>query len=157
MKQVPPRVFLVLATIALLFVATPATAKKHRNQAAVVVDFGNGIVEAECVSFRRPMINGVRLLRRAGFELDIERSSFGAAICSIDSTGCDFPLEACFCQCSGGPTCVFWNFFVQGDGEWEFATVGASQERVRNGTVHGWSFGSGAEPPLLTFEEICYD
>jgi len=46
------------------------------------------------------------------------------------------------------------------DAAWSYSQLGAGAARVRNGDVNGWAWGtgesgSGLQPPVRTFEQIC--
>jgi hypothetical protein len=73
----------------------------------------------------------------------------GAAICSIEGTGC--PVEECL-TCAQPSYWAYWHLI---DGKWTYSRVGASAYTVRDGDVEGWAWGSGEPPPLVPFDQIC--
>jgi hypothetical protein len=130
-----------------------------QNQAGLVVDFGDGQVEAVCVRFAEAEITGFELLQRSGLALEVEAQGLGAAVCRIDTTGC--PADNCFCQCRGD-ACEYWSYWHQNDGVWEYSAAGAAVSRVMPEEVEGWSWGPGsvteAVPPAqMSFADICAD
>jgi hypothetical protein len=123
-----------------------------------VVTFSDGSTLSRCIEFSEDEINGVELLTRSGIPLVSWGTGAGAAICKIGDDGCNNPND-CFCECSGSD-CQYWAYYALQDGQWQYASAGASLRKVHNGDVDGWAWGSGkagqgAMPPLLTFEEIC--
>jgi energy-coupling factor transport system substrate-specific component len=130
------------------------------NRAGLVVRFGDGSVQTACLDLGPSgQVTGEELLQAAGMQPIIEYSALGGIVCQIGAEGCDFPEQPCWCQCKGDP-CVYWQYFQQVDGAWVYATIGASTRIVQAGQVDGWAWGAGdgnagAEPPLLTLEEIC--
>ena len=155
--------FLVLAMlfIAVIFESTLAQAE-NPNRAGLVIDHGNGTVVKQCLEFSESEISGYELLEKSGLDLNIEASSgIGVAICRIDGRGCTYPEDECFCRCSGGGECVFWSYWYQDNGDWQFSGSGASKLTVRNGDMQAWVWGegsvgsSGTEPPALKFDDIC--
>jgi len=164
----PPFPLWSRALVGLLFLlalsAAPGAAQSP-HQAGLVVQFGNGDVVSACVSFTGAQISGEQLLRQAGLEVIIEPyGGLGAALCKISdaaaSNGCDYPLDDCFCQCTGA-ACNYWAYYHLQEGAWRYSNVGASAWTLGPGMVDGWAWGpgtineSGAVPPLLTFEQIC--
>ena len=132
------------------------------NQVGLVVVHGDGEIIKKCIEFSENEINGYDVLERAGLDTNTEADGgMGAAICSIDNEGCTYPEEECFCQCSGGETCVFWSYWYLRDGSWQFSPMGASGHSVQHGDVEGWVWGGGspeggaASAPNLTFADIC--
>jgi len=133
-------------------------AAEQPNRAGLVVTFSDGSTLSRCIEFSEEEINGVELLTRSGLPLVSWGTGAGAAICKIGDEGCDNPND-CFCEC-GGSDCRYWAYYTLQDGQWQYASAGASLRKVHNGDVDGWAWGSGkagqgAMPPLLTFEEIC--
>jgi hypothetical protein len=128
------------------------------SQAALVFDLGNGNVTTQCVTFEGPVTTAFDLLQASGQTFTADTSShFGAAICSIGSTGCQFPQETCFCQCtSTTPTCNFFTLAYLKGGAYVVANVGASHLIVRNGSVILLAFGDGTvTTQVFTFQDIC--
>lgn len=166
LKLLPPRAWrhlLVLAVLVALLAlaASPAFAENGPpNRAGVVVQFGDGSVRTACVDLGpEGEITGEELLQRAGLAPVMEYSSLGGIVCSLDSQGCAYPQQSCWCQCKGDP-CVYWQYYHLVDGAWAYAPIGASSHTVAAGDVDGWSWGAGAgeqglRPPLLTLEDIC--
>ncbi|MCB9154421.1 MAG: ECF transporter S component [Caldilineae bacterium] len=131
------------------------------NQAGLVVRFGDGRVATACVDLGPDgEMTGEELLAATGLQPVIEYTALGGTVCEIGAQGCGYPEEACWCQCKGGPTCVYWQYYHLTDGEWVYATIGASLRTLHAGDIDGWSWGEGegadgVEPPLMTLDEIC--
>jgi hypothetical protein len=153
-----------IRVIALLIVllGLPAAASVRAdgpNRAGLVVQFGDGSVISRCVEFGEPSLTGYEVLARAGLTVVAEFSGLGAAVCKVQNDGCDFPAETCFCECEGSP-CVYWVYHHLVDGAWQYSGFGASSYQVSDGAVEGWAWGQGdpnggAQPPVMTFEQIC--
>jgi hypothetical protein len=152
-------VLFFLAVLALAAPAQPGARAQQTNRVGLVVRHGNGNTITRCVAFGEPEISGYDVLNRSG--LDVVASldaGMGYAICAIDGEGCS--AGNCFCECQGGGTCVYWAYYHLQGGSWQYSGLGASSYKVRDGDVEGWawgegSMGGGAEPPVITFEEIC--
>jgi hypothetical protein len=146
-----------LVALALALATSLAGAAQSEGRAAVVVRFGDGRVESRCVTIPLEGITGYELLERSGLDLQVRFEGAGVAVCSIEKTGCA-PGD-CFCQCRGGD-CVYWSYWHQRDGIWQYAVVGAASHRVTDGSVDGWSWGPGTvaeaiSPPPTSFEDLC--
>ena len=130
------------------------------NKAGVVVDFGDGVVFTACVDLGTDgQATGEELLQAASFDVLIEYSSQGGAVCKINAQGCNYPDQQCWCQCMSSP-CVYWAYHHLAGNQWQYATQGASTYIVHSGEVDGWAWGAGtvaqgAQPPLYTFDQIC--
>lgn len=134
------------------------TAAEQPNRAGLVVTFSDGSTASRCVEFAEEQISGAELLKRSGLPLVLWGTGAGAAVCKIADEGCDNPND-CFCRCDGSG-CRYWAYYALEDGQWRYASAGASLRKVHNGDVDGWAWGTGkigegATPALLTFEEIC--
>jgi len=128
------------------------------NRAGLVVTFSDGSTASRCVEFAEEQISGAELLKRSGLPLVLWGTGAGAAVCKIADEGCDNPND-CFCRCDGSD-CRYWAYYTLEDGQWRYASAGASLRKVHDGDVDGWAWGAGkigegATPALLTFEEIC--
>lgn len=146
--------------LALVLLLAQAAAAQSANRAALIVRFGDGRVETRCVAFDEDRISGHELLERSGLELQVRYEGAGAAVCAIEADGC--PPGDCFCRCSGGEDCVYWSYWHQQDGEWQYAVLGATSYQVMDGQVDGWSWGPGSvtqaiSPPPVSFEDVCGD
>jgi hypothetical protein len=148
---------LLFAGFILVFLP-PQLAAGTDNRAALVVNMGGGNVQTKCVSFSEEQITGYDLLMRSGLDVAADVQGAGAMVCRIDGTGC--PADNCMCQCSGGGDCVYWSYWHQISGNWQYSQGGASIYPITNGMVDGWSWGLGAvnqasPPPNLAFEDVC--
>lgn len=151
--------FYLVSVIAFLLLLIAPVSAQEENRAGLVVVHGDGSIVTQCISFVEESISGAELLTRSQLDLSVEASSMGATICRIDGEGCDFPTEACFCQCQGSP-CIYWSYWRLDAGEWRYSNVGAGGAIVRNGDVEGWRWGQGTvdnaeAPPIVTFEQVC--
>ncbi len=153
---------LVGALLLLIVAATGAAAQgpEQGNRAGIVVDFGDGVVYTSCVDLGADgQATGQEVLTSAGFDVLIEYSPMGGAVCKIDNQGCNFPGQPCWCECMSSP-CVYWSYNHLQEGQWLYSNLGASSYIVRAGAVEGWAWGAGtvaqgAAPPLYTFDQIC--
>ncbi len=120
------------------------------RRVALVVRFGEGNVITRCVSFSEEQISGYDVLTRSGLAIVAAFDpGAGAAICSIESTGC--PQESCL-------TCDqpnYWSYWHLVGGEWVYSQLGASTYTVHDGDVEGWSWGTGSPPPVIPFDAVC--
>jgi len=128
------------------------------NRAGLVVTFSDGSTVSRCVEFAEEQISGAELLKRPGLPLVLWGTGAGAAVCKVADEGCDNPND-CFCRCDGSG-CRYWAYYTLEEGQWRYASAGASARKVHDGDVDGWAWGAGkigegATPALLTFEEIC--
>ncbi len=151
----------IALTTALLLVAwasRPALGSGSRHlatsgpthYAGLVVQFEDGSVVTDCLSFSEKNITGLELLGRSGLDI----ATWGTAVCRIGSAGCDYPAERCFCECLA-PPCRFWSYWQWRDGRWVYSEVGASQRQVSDGDIDGWVWGDGQSPPVAIPEQIC--
>lgn len=116
------------------------------NRAGLLVQFSDGSIQTRCVEFSESRISGYELLLRSG--LDVVAAE-GAAICSIEGTGCG--ADNCFCAFPPD----YWNYWLGGD-EWQRAPVGAGSRNVTDGMLDGWVWGDGSTaPPDREFATIC--
>ncbi len=150
----------LLLLVALLLLLPGAAHAQDEHHAGLVVVFGDGRVERQCVAFAEDTITGYQLLQRSGLPLSVEAGAIGPTVCSIDKEGCSFPAESCFCRCQGSP-CIYWSYWrLQGDGAWRYQVLGAGNTKVRSGDVEGWRWAAGTtqnaeEPPAVSYAEIC--
>ncbi len=152
----------LLLNLAALTWSAQSQAQSAANRAALIVQFPDGSILNRCVSFSEPEINGYDLLRRAQLPLVVEAGSMGATVCKIGQAGCDYPAQPCFCQCRDlNASCTYWIYFVLVDGNWRYAALGALGQKVENGSVNGWIWGSGKSdganvaPPIVSFDQVC--
>ena len=125
------------------------------NRVGLVVRFGDGSLFTHCVEFDENQISGLEVLLKAGLNIIYESSGpEGAAVCKIENEGCDYPAEDCFCQCPGGPNCIYWSYWHLKGGAWEYSQVGASGYYVSDGDVEGWSWAVELSQGIA-FDDIC--
>lgn len=158
-----------IALLALIVLVVAPASQLHAqtsNRAGIVISYGDSYTPY-CVSFTKETITGFELLdevrKQYALILSIEPfgGNLGNAICGINGVGCTRPQESCFCECEG-PTCMYWSYWQQKNGAWEYAGRGSSSSAVRNGDVQGWSWSTGVidqnadnKPPDITFNAIC--
>ncbi len=150
---------LALLLLAAAGAPTPAGADEP-NQAGLVIQFSEDQTETQCIPFEGEEIAGNDFLARSGLDLVIDATSgLGITVCQIESQGCAFPAEHCFCQCMGGEGCRYWNYFYRepGDEEWTYSPLGALLRQVQPGGVEAWVWGDGQISPDegLTFDAVC--
>ena len=149
-----------VAVASLLPCATgPATAQTLRR-AALIAQFGDGSYVTRCVSFSEESITGLELLTRSGLQVSL----WGGAVCRIEEQGCDYPAQACFCQCKGS-ACQYWSYWhwradtgvtSPAQGTWTYAQIGSGDYRVQDGAIEAWLWGDAQNPPAtLSFAEVC--
>ncbi|KPL23240.1 MAG: hypothetical protein AMJ93_05195 [Anaerolineae bacterium SM23_84] len=142
---------MVLASRSALGSGSPHLATSSpTHYAGLVVQFEDGRLLTDCLSFSEENITGLELLRRSGLDI----ATWGTAVCRIERAGCDYPAERCFCECLA-PPCRFWSYWQWRDGRWVYSEVGASQRQVRDGDIDGWVWGDGQSPPTADPEQIC--
>jgi len=129
------------------------------SQAGLVIDYGDGQVEALCIEFEGEQISGSDFLALSQLRVLLDPSgSMGITICQIEGVGCPFPAKACFCQCMGGE-CAYWNYYYRDPGGegWIYSPLGAGLRKVKPDAVEAWVWGDGTIPPAaeLTYESIC--
>ncbi len=146
---------LLILAIALSFVFVP-WAYAESNEAALVIDYGDGTVTYAVVPFAEASVSGYELLRASGLSLvSIPFGGLGEGVCSIEEKGCSVADCRRLCQTSD-PDSPFWKYFGLGDeGTWQGHSRGASGTTVAPGDIEGWSW-TGTEPslPVLSFAEI---
>ena len=128
------------------------------NRAVVVVRLNDSEVATMCVAFSEDQISGYEALQRSGLQIAADFDARGGTVCQIGGVGC--PADDCFCQCQGGPDCVYWSYWHQNENSWEYAKLGASAYKVSDKSIEGWSWGPGSisqakEPPQVSFDEVC--
>jgi hypothetical protein len=154
MKKLP-----YLLGLLLFFTWLPAALRAQEpSRAAVVVRFANDQVASVCVPFDGADISAYDALRQGGFDVEANFTGLGGTVCRINGTGC--PPGDCWCQCAGGAACTYWSYWRQNEGSWQYATAGATSNRLSNGDVDGWSWGPGSvseaiSPPTVSFGEVC--
>lgn len=129
------------------------------QRAALIVQFGDGTYVTRCISFSEESITGLELLSRSGLQVSL----WGGAVCRIEQQGCEYPVEACFCQCRGS-SCQYWSYWhwrtatgpSVGEGGWAYAQIGSGDYRVQDGAVEAWLWGDAQNPPVtVSFATVC--
>ncbi len=143
------------ALILLVLAPTPQALAQTPNRAGIVVNYGGGRVEAQCVSFTEASISGYELLNKSSFGLIPQTfPGKGEAVCRISDVGCSYPQRSCFCQCESA-TCVYWSYWQQANGDWIYSGTGSSTTTVQNGSVDGWSWSAGSSTRAPTASRRC--
>ncbi len=137
-----------LWALILLVAVEPGVRAQAPNRAGIVIDYGNGLVDARCVALPdgREAISGFELLdelrRQTGLSVSIEPfPGKGNAVCRIGDTGCTTPQENCFCKCcppnaSPGP------IGSRRGRVWEHSVIGLA---LRKCATAAWTAGRGAK------------
>lgn len=154
---------LMLGAACILAACTPASGATHH--AGLVVIHGDGSVTTACVAFSQEQISGQELLDRSGVDYRLDASNpMGALVCRVGSEGCDFPAQACLCQCSLGQACRYWAYFNRPAGsDWVYAVSGTTGHQVHEGDLDAWVWLQGDEtsqsvPPQLAdlgYSQVC--
>ena|GEM_PF-794857 len=133
----------LIFTLLLWPIALLTASADRPNGAGLVIRHGDGHIEMHYVEFTEPEITGLDLLQRAGVPITIATyPGLGAAVCAINQEGC--PAENCFCKSYSNPA-YFWHYYrLTPEGTWILQTVGASNRKIHDGDVDGWSWTAGA-------------
>jgi hypothetical protein len=150
MKTQKLLLFLILVGTISLVIVTVGYAQTT-GQAALVIDFGNGKVSTYCVQTGENVISGYDLLNLTGLPIEANHTAQGSAVCRIETTGC--PADDCFCDSPPN----YWSYWHAQEGQWVYATAGASLSTVEPGSVEGWAWGEGISPKKITLEQVCSD
>lgn len=161
--NLPPPTELILRRIVglLVFILIWPVTAVHAQQdgrAGLVIVGEDGEAQTTCVALPEGEMSGFDLLNRSGLDVTVDVSGAGTAVCAIEGTGC--PANDCFCACPGGSDCTYWSYWLATGDEWQYARAGASQVRVKDGDIQGWTWGAGSltdatQPPMIAFDEIC--
>jgi hypothetical protein len=161
MRPIAVLVALALGVVLIAGLSPPVASAD--GEAGVVIQHGDGSVEAFCIGFTGESIAGDQLLRRAA----IAQENVNGLVCSVGQRvdeGCygAGTFEACTCKCrSAGSSCSYWAFYTQKYGQqWQYSAFGFLAQRSRDGDLQGWRWGQGsansAPPPaVITFEQVC--
>jgi len=109
------RVLIVVALLALLLTGT-VLAQSGSKQVGLVVQFPDGAVHTEVVTVAEDA-TVADVLKNASVSVTISETSWGPALCAIESTGC--PADNCFCNPD-----MFWAFYLQEGDQWKPSPVG---------------------------------
>jgi hypothetical protein len=164
-----PRTTAVLLTLAAMSLAgcapAPLPAASGAGRAALIVVGADGLTRQACVTLEGSEATGRQLLEGAGLPVVLDdRNAMGALVCSIDGQGCDYPAEACFCQCEQLGSCTYWAYFVRpSPGDWTYSALGVSAQPVRPGEVHVWIWLDASKTgtqavallPDVGFDQVC--
>lgn len=148
----PLLVGVLVAAAAALPGPVAVAAEDPQHAVGLVIDTGTEVRKV-CVRFPEDQITGEELLRRApDVRAVFEQQAMGVAVCELCGVG--NPDGDCLGVTSG----QFWNYWLAGDGGWQWSPLGASRQTVRDGEVQAWSFGGARRQPLpVTFDQICFE
>jgi iron complex transport system substrate-binding protein len=129
-------------------------------QVGVVVQDSSGETHTFCVTLGDENRTGADAVLATGLDITTSAGFMGETVCRIGNDGCTPPGENCFCQCEGGPSCAYWNYFHLSDqGNWKYSAAGAGVYQVSQGDVEGWWWRDNTNPdaalPIFTFDAIC--
>lgn len=152
----------LLFSLLLVALSAALVQADNPNRVALVVVHGDGDIIKQCIEFSENELTGMQLLQRSGLDLNVDvNGGMGGAVCRIDSEGCTYPADDCFCRCEKSDNCVYWSYWYQKDGDWQFSGLGAANLKVKNGDMQGWVWGkgtigsAGTKPPAMKFEDVC--
>jgi hypothetical protein len=150
MRKNVSSIIITIVLLVVLFFTESAHSQQSQNQVGLVVQFGDGRIETDCVEFVEETITGYQVFERSKF--DVIPSFFSAegwAICKIEEDGCS--ADNCFCD----PR-LFWSYWSLMDGAWLYSVRGASNFYVHDGDVQGWRWSSGTAPDeVYDIDDIC--
>jgi hypothetical protein len=150
MKKNVSSIIITIVLLSVIFFTESAHSQQSQNQVGLVVQFGDGRIETDCVKFEEEKITGYQVFERSKF--DVIPSFFSAegwAICKIEENGCS--ADNCFCDPK-----LFWSYWSLMDGAWLYSVKGASNFYVYDGDVQGWRWSDGEAPEkVYSIDEIC--
>ncbi|MDQ1301132.1 MAG: hypothetical protein QG637_1053 [Chloroflexota bacterium] len=146
-------VALSVLALSLTLAGVVAAVDTGTKQVGVVIAFPNNTTHTEIVTV--PITaTAFDVVKAAKVNLVSQTTSFGPAVCSINSVGC--PAANCFCDPK-----QFWAYYHLTGNAWTVAAEGANSYVPANGAVEGfvWSgmdakFNPTAQPPVMTFAQI---
>ena len=149
------RLVLAWALVCLAALAWAPSAAADEPGAGLVIVFGPDDVHEACIAFSETTISGVSLLSRAGLgAVTVNEPDGGVSVCRIAEVGCDFPQEACDCQC--GDPCLGWHYWAWDGAAWQPWEGSPADRSVGSGDVDAWVWGSADDrPPALLDDGPC--
>ncbi|MEN6478083.1 MAG: hypothetical protein ABFD20_00405 [Anaerolineales bacterium] len=144
---------LVILALWLIGLALPPAVHADSGYAALLVVFGEDDFHTECIAMPGDM-TAFDLVTASSLGVIIESDDDGQSMCSIDSVGCNYPTDDCFCEC-GSETCLLWTDWYRDGSQWE-VSLSSSERVIPDGGVEAWTWGDGlSEPPIVDFADIC--
>ncbi len=145
---------LVLVLVLLAVTAGAAFAQgSPTKQVGLVVTFADGTTHTEIVTVPANA-TALDALRAAHLTIATADTSFGPALCKINTTGC--PADDCFCD-----SAHFWAYYHLSGTAWAQAMEGAGAYVPANRAVEGfaWSgvdaqYNPTVQPPVYTFDQL---
>jgi hypothetical protein len=119
------------------------------HRAGLAIFYGDDTFFTKCVSFTQSTITGLDLLKSSGLAVETATNpSQGTAVCKIGDKGS--PASDCF-----GSMPNYWSYWQLGNNGWEYSAIGSEQSQVTDGAVNAWNWGTGDQPPTISFQNIC--
>jgi hypothetical protein len=119
------------------------------HRAGLVVYYGDDSLFTTCISFTESTITGLQLLERSGLTIQTATNpNQGTAVCKIGEIGTS--SSDCF-----GSMPNYWSYWQIGANGWDYAVTGSDRAQVMDGSVNGWSWGTGNPPVLISFQNTC--
>jgi len=144
------------ATDAVPIDATPTDAAPLTHHAALVIRLASGLMHTQCVDLGA---DGQATSLEVAAASDLGAIASTQSLCKLGDTGCNYPQQACLCQCTS--TCQLWGLYHLRNGAWSNQGGGPASYVVHHGDVEGWAWGtfnqgSGPVPPLVSFDSVCH-
>lgn len=144
---------LVILALWLIGLALPPAVHADSGYAALLVVFGEDDFHTECIAMPGDM-TAFDLVTASSLGVIIESDDDSQSMCSIDSVGCNYPTDDCFCECDS-ETCLLWTDWYRDGSQWE-VSLSSSERVIPDGGVEAWTWGDGlSEPPIVDFADIC--
>jgi hypothetical protein len=151
MRHVARALLCALAIGAAVTVADAPPVAAAESRAVVVIDTSQG--SRRTVITFSGSITGIKALELAGASpVTYGFAGQGAAVCALDGVG-----HAANDGCLGTPSDPrYWAYFraPDGAGGWAYSNQCACTTTVRDGDVEGWRFGTGQQPPFVSFCDV---
>jgi hypothetical protein len=129
------------------------------RQVGLVIAFPDGTTHLEIVTVPEKATT-FDVLKAARITLTTQDTAYGTSICKINTTGCSFPAEPCFCKLDPA---LYWAYYHLDPtaNRWVAALEGVSTHVPADRAVEGfaWSgvdenWNPTVQPPVYTFDQI---
>lgn len=145
---------LLLTVVMLVLTAGTVFAQSgSTKQVGLVVTFPDGVTHTEIVTVPTTA-TALDVLNAGKLSVVSAESSFGPALCKINTTGCS--ADNCFCDEKN-----YWAYYHLSGSTWAGAEEGIGVYVPANGSVEGfaWSgfdadFRPTVQPPVYTFDQL---
>jgi hypothetical protein len=150
--------FLALALASALVPAVLAS-DPTTKQVGLVIAFPDGKTHLETVTVPSNA-TAFDALEAAKVTLVSEDGAFGTSVCKINTTGCSYPTEPCFCKLTPA---LYWAYYHldPATNQWVAAMEAVSSHVPTNRAVEGFawsgvdqSWNPTIQPPVYTFDQI---